>query len=95
MAEELTCGQAKWIQSAELTVQADGRYHVTIKDLKNDNNNVYLINIIVRVCLGAAALTPCQARNKDTGEQVPYEMLTVQNETPIYGTSAVPLRAAR
>jgi len=62
--------KVKWLIEDDLVVEPDGRFRVTIKDLKNDNNNVYLVNVM--------------ARHTVTGEHAVYEMLTIQNETPVY-----------
>jgi len=51
-----------------------------VSGLKNDNNNVYIINV--------------NARQKSTGETTPLQMMTLQMRTPVYDSPALVPRDA-
>lgn len=65
---------SKWFSVAELNRVRGNNQQVMlpVSGLKNDNNNVYIINVNVR--------------RKSTGETTPLQMMTLQMRTPVYDT---------
>lgn len=59
-----------WTSKAAFDQFEDGRLIRSFKSLKDDNNNVYIVNVIVR--------------HKLTGEEVAYKTHVVQRLTPLY-----------
>jgi hypothetical protein len=71
-----------WFPAAELTRVrgSNNQVMLSLSGLRNDNNNVYIINVI--------------ARRKSTGESAPLHMLTLQMRTPVYDSPAIVPRDA-
>jgi hypothetical protein len=65
---------SKWFSVAELNRVRGNNQQVTLplSGLKNDNNNVYIINVNVR--------------SKSTGETTPMQIMTLQMRTPVYNS---------
>lgn len=73
---------SKWFAVAELLrVRGNNqKVQLSLSGLKNDNNNVYIINV--------------NARKKSTGETTPLHMMTLQMRTPVYDSPAMVPRDA-
>ncbi len=73
---------SKWFSLAELNRVRGNNQQVMlpVSGLKNDNNNVYIINV--------------NARQKSTGEITPLQMMTLQMRTPVYDSPALVPRDA-
>lgn len=63
---------SKWFSVAELNRVRGNNHQVmlSLSGLKNDNNNVYIINV--------------NARRKSSGETTPLQMMTLQMRTAVY-----------
>mmetsp|Transcript_11418 Transcript_11418/g.31848 ORF Transcript_11418/g.31848 Transcript_11418/m.31848 type:complete len:372 (+) Transcript_11418:36-1151(+) len=61
---------ATWLPTTSFEQLADGRLTRRIVGLNDSDNNVYLLNIVVR--------------NRVTGESAAYKVHTVQRRTPVY-----------
>jgi hypothetical protein len=73
---------SKWFAVAELlrVRGSNQKVQLSLSGLKNDNNNVYIINV--------------NARKKSTGETTPLHMMTLQMRTPVYDSPAMVPRDA-
>ncbi len=73
---------SKWLSVAELLRVRSNNQQVqlSLSGLKNDNNNVFIINV--------------NARKKSTGETTPLQMMTLRMRTPVYDSPAMVPRDA-
>jgi hypothetical protein len=60
----------RWIPMPKLLQLEDGRLTYTLTDLLSDDNNVYLLNIMIE--------------NSRTGEKASLRTHTIQRRTPVY-----------
>jgi len=64
-----------WIPIRDVDQLEDGRFRFVIKGFNDEDNNLYLINVLVR--------------NRATGEVAAYHFHTVQRRTPVYSPPEV------